>query len=149
MDKHTVVAQQLVSNFVVFYTPLYLSNMQNLYKNSEKAMAPHSSTFAWKIPRMEKPGGLQSMGSLRVGHDSMTSLSLFTFMHWRRKQQPTPAFLPGESQGQRSLVGCRLWGRTESDTTEAAQWQQQQQHYVTTIQRVNGISGFLKQKYVV
>ena len=49
----------------------------------------------------------------------MTSLSLFTFMHWRRKWQPTPAFLPGESQGRRSLVGCRLWGRTESDTTEA------------------------------
>ena len=49
----------------------------------------------------------------------MTSLSLFTFMHWRKKWQPTPVFLPGESQGQRSLVGCRLWGRTESDTTEA------------------------------
>ena len=43
----------------------------------------------------------------------------FHFMHWRRKWQPTPVFLPGESQGQRSLVGCRLWGRTESDTTEA------------------------------
>ena len=42
----------------------------------------------------------------------------FTFMHWRRKWQPTPVFLPGESQGQGSLVGCRLWGRTESDTTE-------------------------------
>ena len=39
--------------------------------------------------------------------------------HWRRKGQPTPAFLPGESQGQRSLAGCRLWGRTESDMTEA------------------------------
>ena len=84
----------------------------------EKAMAPHSSTLAWKIPWTEEPGGLQSMGSLRVGHDSVTSLSLFTFMHWRRKWQPTPVFLPGESQGQRSLVGCRLWGRTESDTTE-------------------------------
>ena len=45
--------------------------------------------------------------------------SLFTFMHWRRKWQPTPVFLPGESQGRGSLVGCRLWGRTESDTTEA------------------------------
>ena len=44
---------------------------------------------------------------------------LFTFMHWRRKWQPTPVFLPGESQGRGSLVGCRLWGRTESDTTEA------------------------------
>ena len=85
----------------------------------EKAMAPHSSTLAWKIPRTEEPGGLQSMGSLGVGHDWATSLSLFTFMHWRRKWQPTPVFLPGESQGRGSLVGCSLWGRTESDTTEA------------------------------
>ena len=54
-------------------------------------------------------------------------LSLFTFMHWRRQWQPPPVFLPGESQGRRSLVGCRLWGRTESDTTEATQQQQQQQ----------------------
>ena len=45
--------------------------------------------------------------------------SLFTFMHWRRKWQPTPVFLPGESQGRGRLVGCRLWGGTESDTTEA------------------------------
>ena len=49
---------------------------------------------------------------------SRTRLSDFTFMHWRRKWQPTPVFLPGESQGRGSLVGCRLWGRTESDTTE-------------------------------
>ena len=83
-------------------------------------MAPHSSTLAWKLPWMEEPGGLQSMGSLRVGHDCTTSLSLVTFMHWRRKWQPTPVFLPGESQGRGSLVGCRLWGRTESDTTEVA-----------------------------
>ena len=86
---------------------------------SEKAMAPHSSTPAWKIPWTEEPVRLQSMGSLRVRHDGATSLSLFTFMHWRRKWQPTPVFLPGESQGQRSLVGCRLWGCTELDTTEA------------------------------
>ena len=78
-------------------------------------MAPHSSTVAWKIPWMEEPGRLQSMGSRRVGHDWAASLSLFTFMHWRRKWQPTPVFLPGESQGQRSLVGYRLWGHTESD----------------------------------
>ena len=91
----------------------------------EKAMATHSSTLAWKIPWMEEPGRLQSMGSLRVGHDLVTSLSLFTFMHWRRKWQPTPVFLPGESQGQRSLVGFHLWGRTESGTTEATQQQQQ------------------------
>ena len=85
---------------------------------SEKAMASHSSTLVWKIPWMEEPGRLQSMGSLRVGHDWMISLSLFTFMHWRRQWQPTPLFLPGESQGQGSLVGCHLWGRIESDTTE-------------------------------
>ena len=61
---------------------------------AEKAMAPHSSTLAWKIPWAEEPGRLQSMGSLRVGHDWATSLSLLTFMHWRRKWQPTPVFLP-------------------------------------------------------
>ena len=71
-----------------------------------------------KIPRMEEPGRLQSMGSLRVGHDWVTSLSLFTFMHWRRRWQTTPVFLSGESQGQGSLVGCHLRGRTESDITE-------------------------------
>ena len=85
---------------------------------AEKAMTTHSSPLAWRIPWMEEPGRLQSMGLLRVRHDWATSLSLFTFMHWRRKWQPTPAFLPGESQGQRSLVDCPLWGRTESDTTE-------------------------------
>ena len=74
-------------------------------------MAPHSSTFAWKIPWTEEPGKLRSMGSLRVRHDWATSFSLFTFMHWRRKWQPTPVFLPGESQGRGSLVGCCLWGR--------------------------------------
>ena len=77
-------------------------------------MAPLSSTLAWKIPWREGPGRLQSMGLQRV---RTTSLSLLTFMHWRRKWQPTPVFLPGESQGRGSLVGCCLWGRTESDTT--------------------------------
>ena len=90
-------------------------------------MAPHSSTLAWKIPWTEKPGGLQSMG--RQGSDTTERLhyhfSVFTFMHWRRKWQPTPGFLPGGSQRRRSLVGCRLWGRTELDTTEAT-WRQQQ-----------------------
>ena len=86
---------------------------------AEKAMAPHFSTLAYKIPWTEEPGRLQSMESQRVGHDWATSLSLFTFMHWRRKWQPTPVFLPGESQGWGSLMGCRLPGRTESDTTEA------------------------------
>ena len=85
----------------------------------EKAVAPHSSTLAWKIPWTEEPGRLQSMGLQRVRHDYATSLSLFTFMLWRRKWQPTVVLLPGESQGRGSLVGCRLWGCTESDTTEA------------------------------
>ena len=73
-------------------------------------MAPHSSTLAWKIPWMEESGRLQSMGLLGVGHDWATSLSLFTFMHWRRKWQPTPVFLPGESQGWGSLVGLLSMG---------------------------------------
>ena len=79
-------------------------------------MAPHSSTLAWKIPWMEEPGRLQSMGSLGVRHNWAASLWLFTFMHWRRKWQPTPVFLPGESQGRGSRVGCRPWGRTELAT---------------------------------
>ena len=94
-------------------------NINNLRYAAEKAMATHSSTLAWKIPGIAESGRLQSMGSRRVGHDWATSLSLFAFMHWRRKWQPTPVFLPGESQGWQSLVGCHLWGRTESDMTEA------------------------------
>ena len=54
--------------------------------------------LAWKIPWAEEPGGLQSMGLRRVRDDWVTSLSLFTFLHWRRKWQATPVFLPGESQ---------------------------------------------------
>ena len=91
----------------------------NLATEQEKAMAPHSSTLAWKIQWTEEPGRLQTMGSQRVGHDWATSLSIFPFMHWRRKWQPTPVFLPEESQGRGSLVGHRLWGCTELDTTEA------------------------------
>ena len=60
----------------------------------------------------------------RIGLNDFT----FTFLHWRRKWQLTPVFLPGESQGQRSLVGCHLWGCTELDTTEMTQQQQQQQY---------------------
>ena len=103
----------------VFFHLLSLYLFKSIDYIPEKVMAPHSSTRAWKIPWMEEPGRLQSMGSRRVGHDWVTSLSLFTFLHWRRKWQPTPVFLPGESQGRGSLVGCHLWGRTESDTTEA------------------------------
>ena len=55
----------------------------------------------------------------RTGLSDFTFSFTFTFMHGKRKWQPTPVFLPGESQGRGSLVGCRLWGRTESDMTEA------------------------------
>ena len=73
-------------------------------------MAPHSSTLAWKMPWTEEPGGLQSMGSLRVGHDWMTSLSLSCI--GEENDNPTPVFLPEESQGWGRLVGCHLWGLT-------------------------------------
>ena len=97
----------------------------NIFQGSgftlEKAMAAHSSTLAWKIPWMEEPGTLQSMGSLRVKTQLSGFTSLFTSMHWRRKWQPTPVFLPGESQGRGSLVGCRLWGcRVKHDWSDLA-----------------------------
>ena len=87
----------------------------------EKAMAPHSSTLAWKIPWMVQPGRLQSMASLRVGHDWATSLSLFTFhFHALEKEVAThSSVLAWRIPGWWSLVGCRLWGCTESNTTEA------------------------------
>ena len=78
-------------------------------------MATHSNTLAWKSPWTEAPGGLQPMGSQRVENDSMD----LACMHALEKEMATtPVFLPGESQGQRSLVGCPLWGHTESDMTE-------------------------------
>ena len=78
-------------------------------------MAPHSSTLAWKIPWMEEPGRLQSMGSPRVGHDF-----IFTFhFHALEKEMATySSVLAWRIPGTRSLVGCHPWGRTESDTTE-------------------------------
>ena len=80
-------------------------------------MAPQSSTLAWKIPWTEETGRLQFMGSLRIGHNWATSLSLFTFMHWRRKWQPTLVFLSGESQGWGSLMGwAAIYGIAQSRT---------------------------------
>ena len=75
-------------------TPLQYSCLENPMDRGAWKAAVHGVTEGW------------------------TQLSDFTFMHWRRKWQPTPVFLPGESQGQWSLVGCRLWGHTELDTTE-------------------------------
>ena len=84
-------------------------------------MAPHSST---------------------LGHNWVTSLSLFTFMHWRRKWQPIPVFLPGESQGQRNLVGCSLWGLTESDTTESTYQYQQPVTIFSSVQSLSRVRLF-------
>jgi len=90
----------------------------------KKAMAPHSSTLAWKIPRTEEPSGLQSMGSLRVGHDWATSLWLFTFMHWRRKWHPLQCSClenPGTGQpGGLLSMGSKRVGHDWSDLAAAA-----------------------------
>ena len=93
---------------------LYSLNCTHLICAMKKAMAPHSSTLAWKIPWTEEPSALQSMGLLGVGHDWATSLSLFAFMHWR-KCQPTPVFLLGESQGWGSLWAA-VYGVAQSRT---------------------------------
>ena len=79
-------------------------------------MAPHSSTLAWKIPWTEEPGA--AVPGVPGSRTQLSGLAFpFHFHRWRRTWH-TPMFLPRESQGQGSLVGCRLWGRTESDMTE-------------------------------
>ena len=97
---------------------LYGNSISSFLRTLHTVLHQRRQWHPTPVPWMEEPGRLQSMGWLRVGHDWATSLSLFTFMHWRRKGQPTPVFLPEESQGWGSLVGCRLWGRIGSDTTE-------------------------------
>ena len=121
IDIYVVSTFWLLQITLLWYIEVAKRNLKTtaLDQNWGKWIWVSMSTLAWKISWMEEPGGLQSMGLQRVGHDWATSLSLFTFMHWRRKWPPTPVFFPGESQGRGSLVGCCLWGRTESDTTEA------------------------------
>ena len=117
--------------------PLGRKVMANLDSILEKAMATHSSTLAWKIPWTKGPGRLQSMGSLGVGHDWATSPSLFTFMHWRRKWQPTLMFLPGESQGRGArwaaiygVAQSRIWLKQLSSSSR--QYIKKQRHYMPT-----------------
>ena len=78
-------------------------------------MVPHSSTLAWRVPWAEEPGGLQSMGLRRVGHDWATWLSLFTFMHWRREWQPTLVFLL-ENPRDRGAWWAAVYGVAQSRT---------------------------------
>ena len=91
---------------------------------------------------MEEPGGLQFMGSLRVRHNWMNSLSLFTFIHWRRKWQPTQVFLPGESQGQGSLVAApygvaqsRTWLMRLSSSSSKAGGKDENDHFSSWVKQ--------------
>ena len=129
-----VFAFSKLSRCVITFLPrsnhLLISQLQSLSavisepkKRKTVTTYPFSSSICHAV--MEEPGRLRSMGLLRVGHDWVTSLLLFTFTYRRRKWQPTPVFLPGESQGWGSLVGCHLWGCTESDTSEVTYQQQQ------------------------
>ncbi|XP_061295294.1 carboxypeptidase Q isoform X5 [Bos javanicus] len=87
---------------------------------------PYTNYSAAVQYRMEGAVEAAKVGALASLIRSVASFSIYRFMHCRRKWQPTPVFLPGECQGRGSLVGCRLWGHTESDTTEATLQQQQQ-----------------------
>ena len=103
-------------------------------------------------PWTEEPGGLQSMGSLRVGHDWVTSLSLFTFMHWRRKWQPTPVFLPGETRGQEPdglpSMGSHRIGHDWSDLAAAAAAAYSRVCYQNSVEKRLEICGVYFQKYL-
>ena len=110
-SSHPIAAIMLIflcSHPILFYIDTYFTQLYWQWQ-------PHSSTLAWKIPWTEEPVRLQSMRSLRVRHDWATSVSLFTFMHWRRKWQPTPVFLPGEAQGQGAWWAA-VYGVAQSQT---------------------------------
>ena len=96
-------------------------------------MATHSSVIACRTPGMAEPSGLLSMGSHRVGHD-WSDLAAARSILWRRQWHPTPVLLPGKSHGWRSLVGCSLWGREESDTIE-------QHHFPFSLTRIGEGNG--------
>ena len=97
-----------------YFFDFLLDFFSDSFVTLEKAMAPLSSTLAWEIPWTEEPGRLQSMGSQRVRHDWATSLSLFTFMHWRRQWQPTPVFL--ENPRDRGACWAAVYGFAQSQT---------------------------------
>ena len=112
-------------------------------------MATHSSSLAWKIPWTEEPSRLQSMGSLRVGHDWATSLSLFTFIHWRTKWQPTPMFLPWESQGQGKPGGLPSMGshRVGHNWNDLAAAAAEQNNFQINSTKLPGVYTMLSSQY--
>ena len=91
-------------------------------------MAPHSSTLALKIPWTEEPGRLQFMGSLRVDTTEQLHFHFSLSCVGEGNGNPLQCSCLENPRDGGSLLGCRLWGRTELDTTEATQQQQQQQH---------------------
>ena len=99
-----------------------LNEIQNSFmilKNSSRNRKGEGNGTPLQYSCLENPmDGGAWLAAVHGVENSRTRLSDFTFLHWRRIWHPTPVFLPGESQGLGSLVGCRLWGRTESDMTE-------------------------------
>ena len=87
----------------------------------EKEMATHSSTLAWKLAWTEEPVGNSPWGHKESDMTEWLHFTHFVLYHWRRKWQPTPAFLPGEFHGQGSLAGHGPWGCRESDMTEVTE----------------------------
>ena len=127
-SKHLWILQRHINGktqilfffFFFFFFLLKFLNLKNCDKIHITLGEGNGTPLQYSCLENPMDGGacwLQSMGLLRVGHDWATSLWLFTFLHWRRKWQPTPVFLPGESQGWGSLGHCHLWGQTELDTT--------------------------------
>ena len=121
---------------VSFHTDLsfYLEGVSKLLQETtDQTESQLCTKLRWKwgegngtplrYSRLENPmDGGAWWAAVHAVAKSRTRLSDFTFtfpfMHQRRKWQPTPMFLPGESQGRGSLLGCRLWGRTEPDMTD-------------------------------
>ena len=94
-----------------------LLNIADIWRTMEKALAPHSSTLVWEIPWTEEPGRLQSMGSLES--DTTEELHFHFSLSCIGEGNGDPLqYSCLENPRDRSLVGCHLWGRTESDTTE-------------------------------
>ena len=138
VQEHVISCHLFVSPFIYFIniTWLFLMKVHVVFSYSPNRAVTRA------LVMMIHFFLLDSIHRQWVGHDWGTSLSFFTFTHWRRKWQPTPVFLPGESQGQRSLVGCHLWGLTESDTTEATWHPPANAGYARDVGSIPGLERF-------